>query len=163
MLALTLDIMIVALLLISLGAGLRLHNALKIFRVDRNEFQPMIQSLDKATIRAENALGRLRKMAEDVSTSLSDEGKNAQRLVNELDFMTKRADQLAERLDDRISKSRSMERKSAAHKAGAPKSAMAGSTRTMPSQPKIADDIDLTVKPPRRRVPDLEQRLKNLR
>lgn len=163
MLALTLDIMIIALLLISLGAGFRLHNALKIFRVDRNEFQPMIQSLDKATVRAENALGRLRKMAEDVGTSLSEEGKNAQRLVNELDFMTKRADQLAERLDDRISKSRSMDLKSTMQKSALPKSALSSSTMSPPSQPATADDVDLAPKPPRRRVPDLEQRLKNLR
>ncbi|MGI9486726.1 MAG: DUF6468 domain-containing protein, partial [Geminicoccaceae bacterium] len=93
MLALTLDITIVLLLLISLGAGLRLHSALKIIRVEGNEFQPMIQSLDRATSRAEAALGGLRKMAEDVGVKLNGEAKNTQRLINELDFMTKRADQ----------------------------------------------------------------------
>ena len=149
MLALTLDIMIVLLLLISLGAGLRLHGALKIFRVDGSEFQPMIQSLDKATTRAETALGGLRRVAEDVGGKLNSDAKNTQRLIDELDFMTKRADQLAEKLDESIGKARSVDVKTA-------------------KKPRAADIEDLeppTVQttPPRRRVADLEQRLKNLR
>lgn len=149
MLALALDITIVTLLLISLGAGLRLHGALKLFRVDGNEFQPMIQSLDKATARAEVALGGLRRMAEDVGGKLNDETKNTQRLLNELDFMTKRADQLAEKLNDGISKARKIEPK-ASKTSGAREAVAAG-------------DVDAGLQHPRRRLPDLEQRLKNLR
>ncbi len=149
MLALTLDITIVVLLLISLGAGLRLHSALKIIRVEGNEFQPMIQSLDKATSKADATLGRLRKMAEDVGVKLNDEAKNTQRLINELDFMTKRADQLAEKLDDSIGEARSVDKK-------------------MAKLPKATDaahisDVEIPSSQPRRRVPDLEQKLKNLR
>lgn len=148
MLALTLDIMIVVLLLISLGAGLRLHGALKIFRIDSSEFQPMIQSLDKATARAEAALGGLKKMAEDVGGKLHEETKTSQRLLDELDFMTKRANQLAEKLDDGIGKARSIDLKKAEN----------GSI-----DPLGSDDVDVLLKQPRRRMPELEQRLKNLR
>lgn len=148
MLALTLDIMIVALLLISLGAGLRLHGALKIFRIDSSEFQPMIQSLDKATARAEAALGGLRKMAEDAGARLKEESKSTQRLLDELDFMIKRADQLAEKLDGSISEARSVDLKS---------------VRSRPNPPNSSDDADAAPQQPRRRVQDLEQRLKNLR
>ncbi|MEM9625096.1 MAG: DUF6468 domain-containing protein [Pseudomonadota bacterium] len=149
MLALTLDIAIVVLLLISLGAGLRLHSALKIIRVEGNEFQPMIQSLDKATSRAEATLGGLRKMAEDLGVKLNDEAKNTQRLINELDFMTKRADHLAEKLDGSIGKARSVDAQ-AAKKPQAAKSTP-------------GDRAELTSHQPRRRAPDLEQKLKNLR
>jgi hypothetical protein len=149
MLALTLDIAIVILLLVSLGAGIRLHGALKIFRVDSNEFQPMIQALDKATTRAETALGRLRKMAEDVGGKLNEDTKSTQRLLDELDFMTKRADQLAARLDDSIGKARSVDVK-------ASRSSPTGGDR-------IGDELDTRAQLSRRRVPDLEQRLKNLR
>ena len=149
MLALTLDIMIVILLLISLGAGLRLHGALKLFRVEGSEFQPLIQSLDKATSRAEAALGGLREMAKEVGGKLNDETKSTQRLLDELDFMTKRADQLAEKLDDRIGKARSADIEA---------------TKT----PRIADaenagDFDAAPTLSRRHASDLEQRLKNLR
>ena len=146
MLALTLDIMIVILLLVSLGAGLRLHGALKIFRVDSSEFQPIIQSLDRATARAEIALGGLKKMAGDVGGKLTKEARDTQRLLDELDFMTKRADQLAEKLDHHIGKARSLE------------------TRAARTPDADADrDSGQVAKQPRRRAPDLEQRLKNLR
>lgn len=149
MLALTLDITIVVLLLVSLGAGLRLHSALKIIRVEGNEFQPLIQSLDRATSKAEVALGGLRKMAEDVGVKLNDEAKNTQRLINELDFMTKRADQLAEKLDAGISKARSIDTKAA--------------KRSQTTEDIRASKIDIPLNQPRRRAPDLEQKLKNLR
>ena len=145
MLALTLDIMIVLLLLITLGAGLRLYGALKIFRVDGNELQPMVHSLDQATARAESALGGLRKMAVEVGNKLNKEAKNTQRLIDELDFMTKRANQLAEKLDDKIGKARSAS-------AGVPASRAAGAERDPASSVS-----------PGRRAQDLEQRLKNLR
>jgi len=149
MLALTLDIMIVVLLLISLGAGLRLHGALKIFRVEGSEFQPLIQSLDKATTRAETALGSLRKMAQDVGVKLNDDAKNTQRLIDELDFMTKRADQLAEKLDGCIDKARAVETRVV--------------EKTRPSTLSDVTSLDTPVTPSRRPVSDLEQRLKNLR
>ncbi|MDH3659713.1 MAG: DUF6468 domain-containing protein [Alphaproteobacteria bacterium] len=149
MLALTLDIMIVVLLLISLGAGLRLRGALKIFRVDGNEFQPMIHSLDKATTKAESALGGLRKMAGDVGVKLNDEAKKTQRLLDELDFMTKRADQLAEKLDDSISKARSIDLKMA--------------KRIDAANVEGANEVKVARKQPLQRTPDLEQKLKTLR
>ncbi len=149
MLALTLDITIVVLLLISLGAGLRLHSALKIIRVEGNEFQPMIQSLDRATSKAEVTLGGLRKMATDVGVKLNDEAKNTQRLINELDFMTKRADQLAEKLDESIGEARSIDVK------------VAKAAQTAKAAP--TGDVELPSNQPRRRAPDLEQKLKNLR
>lgn len=149
MLALTLDITIVILLLISLGAGLRLHSALKIIRVEGNEFQPMIQSLDRATSRADATLGGLRKMAEDVGVKLNNEAKNTQHLINELDFMTKRADQLAEKLDDSIGKARSADKK------------MAKTPHT--TEAARISDIEIPPNQPRRRTPELEQKLKNLR
>ncbi len=149
MLALTLDILIIVLLLISLGAGLRLHGALKIFRVDGTEFQPLIQSLDKATSRAEAALGGMRKMTEDVGGKLTEETKTTQRLLDELDFMTKRADQMAEKLNLSISDARSAERKV---------------ERTSPAIDKAKpDDVGARSNELRRRAPDLEQRLNSLR
>lgn len=155
MLALTLDIMIVVLLLVSLGTGLRLHGALKIFRIEGNEFQPLIQSLDKATARAEASLSNLRRMAEDVGGKLNDDTKNSQRLLNELDFMTKRADQLAEKLDDSIGKARSIKVKEARSDPSASIHPTAGMN--------AAEQLGSASNSPRRHIPDLEQRLKNLR
>lgn len=149
MLALILDIAIVALLLITLVAGHRLHRSLQTFRVTSEEFKPLIASLDHAAQRAEVALGGLRQMAEDASDKLSEEADKTQRLLDELDFMTKRADQLADKLDSGISRARTT----------APKPASAPST----TKTVGANEVPQLPKEQRRRAPDLEQRLKNLR
>ncbi|MEM7042910.1 MAG: DUF6468 domain-containing protein [Pseudomonadota bacterium] len=145
MLALTLDIMIVLLLLITLGAGLRLYGALKIFRVDGNEFQPMVHSLDQATSRAESALGGLRKMAVEVGNKLNKEARSTQRLIDELDFMTKRANQLAEKLEDKIGKARS------------------ASSGSPPPNSVDAEEAGAPSSPTDRHAADIRRRLKNLR
>lgn len=148
MVALILDILIVALLLTALGGGLRLHGALKTFRVDSDEFRPMIKALDEAADRAERTLQGLRQMVEDVGAKLSDEADGAQRLIDELDFMTKRADQLADQLNDNISQARtiSMKTKAASN-----------------AQPATPTDRRAQQNDARRRPPDFEQRLKQLR
>jgi hypothetical protein len=148
MIALTLDIAIIALLLLTLGGGLRLHGALKTFRVESDEFRPVIQSLDQAAQRAESTLGGLRRMVEDGCTKLGEETSNTQRLIDELDFITKRADQLADRLDDGISQARILNKK-----AETPPEASV--LQPIPSKVQVSE--------PRRRPPDLEQRLKQLR
>ena len=148
MVSLILDIVVVALLLMTLGGGLRLHGALKTFRVDSDEFRPMVQALDEAAERAERTLKGLRQMAEEAGAKLSDEADSTQRLIDELGFMTKRADQLAEQLDDGISQARAM------------------TMKTQPTanvQPAMPRDRSPKKNDPRRRPPDLEQRLKQLR
>ncbi len=91
----------------------------------------------------------MRKMAEDVGGKLTEETKTTQRLLDELDFMTKRADQMAEKLNLSISDARSAERKNdkkpAAIDATKPDHVASGKSEL------------------RRRAPDLEQRLNSLR
>lgn len=149
MLPLILDIMIVALLLITLGAGVRLHRNLQAFRLGGKELQPLIDALNEAAQRAEAALGNLGQMAEGVGARLSEETSSTQRLLDELAFMTKRADQLADRLDGGISRARNHE----------PKPAASGSAAVSGSPSEVL----ATPKEQRRRAPDLEQRLKTLR
>jgi len=141
MVAMTLDIVIVALLVMTLAGGLRLHGALKTFRVDSDEFRPMIQALDKAAERAESTLKGLRQMVDDAGAKLGDETDGTQRLIDELDFMTKRADQMADRLDDGISQARALTMK----------------TQIAPDpQPAMTREPKIPKNEPRRRPPDLE-------
>jgi hypothetical protein len=151
MLALTLDIAVLTLLLVVLAAGFRLRGALKSFRADSAQLQPLIDSLDKAAGRAETALFGLKQMAEGIGGQLSEEAAGAQRLIDELDFMTKRADQLAERLEGGISQARSTPARPAA------------TADEWAPPPKPAAAVKPAAAEPRRRPPDLEQRLRNLR
>lgn len=147
MLTLILDIAIIALLIVTLGAGSLLYKRLRAFRADMEEFEPLIHALDKTAKRAETVLAGLRQIAEDVGTKLAVEASSTQRLLDELDFMTKRADQLVDKLDDTISNSRRQEEK--------PKHAMP------PNSP--SEILAAAPQEPRRRAPDLEKRLKTLR
>lgn len=150
MVSLFLDLAIVVLLIMTLGGGYRFHKRLQTFRIDTQEFEPLIHALDNAAKRAEAVLGDLRQIAENVGAKLSTEADNTQRLVDELDFMTKRADQLADKLDGAISNARHQEVK---QPAAAPivTPVSPGEVLTTASQDQ------------RRRAPDLEKRLKNLR
>lgn len=150
MISLMLDGAIIILLITTLVAGYRLHQRLRIFRADTEEFEPLIQNLDNAAKRAGAVLVDLRQIAEDVGAKLNTEAGNTQRLLDELDFMTKRADQLAGKLEDTISGARKQE------------------ARQQPPVP-VADTrqpsevLAAAPQEQRRRAPDLEKRLKTLR
>lgn len=150
MLSMILDVAIILLLIVALVAGYRLQRRLRTFRAETEEFGPLVHALDNAAKRAETVLGDLRQIAEDVGIKLATEADNTQRLLDELDFMTKRADQLADKLDIAISSSRHQEE------------------RLQSTAPVITSDqtdelLPATSHDQRRRPPDLEKRLKNLR
>ena len=147
MFPLVLDIAIILLLVITLIGGVRLHKQLRMFRVEREEFEPLIHALDNASKRAETVLSALRQIADDVGGKLNAEAANTQRMLDELDFMTKRADQLADRLDGAISDARKKEGRK-------PPEAPVNVATRQDEAPSIE---------PRRRPPDLEKRLKALR
>lgn len=148
--SLILDIAILALLMVTLGAGYLFHKRLKAFQSDTKELETLIRALDNAATRAEAALGNLRKIAEDVGTTLSDEANKTQGLLDELNFMTTRADQLADKLEGAISGARKHEKQ------------IAPSEPIKPHQGSSPTKLPLSHEQ-RRRVPDLEKRLKTLR
>ena len=150
MVSLVLDIGILLLLIATLSGGYRLHKKLQAFQIETKEIEPLIQSLDHAAKCAEAVLADFRSVAEDLSTKLSTEANDTQRLLDDLDFMTKRADQLADTLENAISDARRQER------------------QQLSAEPEIVTEISDMVqttapRDQRRRVPDLEKRLKSLR
>ena len=150
MTSLILDAAIISLLVIALGAGYQLHRKLTKFRVDTKEFETLILALDNAAKRAEAALGNLRQIGENVGTKLTEDADKTQGLLDELNFMTKRADQLADTLEGAISSARKHEQKRM------PTSANARSLEPSDVPKLMAQDQ-------RRRAPDLEKRLKTLK
>jgi hypothetical protein len=150
MLPLILDVAIILALVATLVAGYRLHGRLRLFRAETEEFEPLIQALDHAARRAGTVLAELRRIADDVGTKLNAEAANTQRLLDELDFMTKRADQLAGKLDDTISQGRKQETRPKPVKAAAETHGPQEALAAVPGEQ-------------RRRAPDLEKRLKTLR
>ncbi len=152
MVSLVLNIAILLLLVLTLGAGYRLHKRLHAFRIEREEFEPLVHALDNASNRAETVLSDFRQVTESVSTKLTAEAEQTQRLIDELDFMTKRADQLADTLERAISGARHQEEKQS--------QPLAESAAVADHQAEVQT---LAPQEQRRRAPDLEKRLKNLR
>jgi Domain of unknown function (DUF6468) len=145
MLPLLVDGLIVVLLLVVLGRGLRLQRSLRQLRHDDGEIDRLIAALDRATARAQAALDGLRQTAEATGERLAGQLASTQRLVDDLHFLTSRGEQAADRLVEQIRKERP---------AAQPK-------------PTMAADLERARPPgrPHRAVPaaDLERTLRTLR
>ena len=142
MLSLIVDGTLAILLLAALGLGLRLLRSLRQLRSDDSEIERLIAALDAATGRAAGALEGLRQTADAAGQQLAGERAGAQRVLDDLQFLTSRGDQLADRLEEQIRKGRPMASRSSPAAAAAP----------LPAAPRAAD-----------RTADLERALRTLR
>jgi hypothetical protein len=102
MLALVLDGAIAVLILVGLGLGLRLQRDLRLLRSSDGELERLIAALDSASQRSEAALHGLKQAAATADERLA----CAQRLLDDLHFLTNRGEQLADRLEEQIRKAR---------------------------------------------------------
>jgi uncharacterized protein DUF6468 len=119
MLSLLVDGLIVVLLLVVLGRGFRLQRNLRELRSDDGEIDRLIAALDHATARAQAALETLRQTAEATGERLGSQLTGAQRLVDDLQFLTSRGEQTADRLVEQIRKERPAAQRSQAMPSGA--------------------------------------------
>jgi hypothetical protein len=106
MLPLLLDGLIVVLLLVVLGRGFQLQRHLGALRQEDGELDRLIAALDRATARAQTALDGLRQTAAETGERLTGQLTSARRLVDDLQFLTSRGEQAADRLMEQIRKER---------------------------------------------------------
>jgi hypothetical protein len=106
MLSLLIDGAIAMLLLVALGFGLRLERRLRQLRCGDGAIRQLIEALDAATERSAAALDGLRRTAEATSQKLAGDLASVQRLLDDLQFLTARGEQLADRLEEQIQKGR---------------------------------------------------------
>jgi len=125
MLSLVVDGALAALLLAALGVGLRLLRSLRQLRAEDNEIARLIAALDAASGRAAAALDGLRQAAEATGGRLAGELAGAQRLLDDLQFLTARGEQLADRLEEQIRNGRPGAHRSVAAAAPTPAAARA--------------------------------------
>jgi hypothetical protein len=102
MLALVLDGTLAVLILAALGLGLRLQRRIRQLRSNDGELERLIAALDSASERSAAAVDGLKQAAADADERLA----GAQRLVDDLRFLTSRGEQLADRLEDQIRRGR---------------------------------------------------------
>ena len=134
MLAIALDGLLLLLLLAALGIGLRIHQGLRRLRQDDGSLERLIEALDAATQRAEAALGGLKRTAEETSAGLQGDLERLQRLGDDLQFLSDRAGQQADRLEDQIRRGRG--------RSGPAMPAAAPTGPATPARPLGADDLE---------------------
>jgi hypothetical protein len=132
MLPLLVDGLIVVLLLVVLGRGFRLQRSLRDLGHDDGEIARLISALDRATARAHAAIEGLRKTAEASGERLAGQLTGAQRLADDLQFLTSRGEQAADRLLEQIRKERPAAQRPQPMAPGANRSA-GGPNRAVPS------------------------------
>ena len=106
MLTLIVDGLLAVLLLAALALGLRLQRSLHRLRHDDGEIGRLIEGLDTATSRSASALDGLRQTADATAERLAEQLAGAQRLLDDLRFLSSRGEQLADRLEQQISRGR---------------------------------------------------------
>ena len=101
-----LDIVVILLLVPTLFFAVVLNNRLSALRKSRDELAKVVNSFNEATMRAEAGIPRLKRATAEANTTLQERMEKAQSLRDDLAFMVQRAEEMAERLDDRLKSAR---------------------------------------------------------
>lgn len=103
---LVLDVMVAALLAVTIIYAWILNQRLSQLRRNRDDLAKVVSSFNDATARAEAGIPKLRKAAEDSGQALQERVEKAQSLRDDLAFMIERADAMADRLEHAVRSSR---------------------------------------------------------
>lgn len=105
-LELIINLIIIALLIPTIIYAYRLNHSLKILRENQNSLAQLVNALNEATFKAENSIPKLKSVTEHSSEGLKEVVDSAKELKDDLLFINERADNLADRLENVISTSR---------------------------------------------------------
>jgi hypothetical protein len=97
-----LEIVLVVLLAATLFHALRLERALGVLKRDRAALEELANGFNKSTRAAEQGIERLRGAADGAGRQLARHIDTAQRLREDLQFLTERSDRLADRLEQLV-------------------------------------------------------------
>jgi hypothetical protein len=95
--SMTLDLILAALLLITLGFGLRLERRLKALQASQATFAVAVADLDRAAARAETGLADLRGAMDEAASLLAGRIEKARELAGKLEALTNEGAAIAER------------------------------------------------------------------
>jgi uncharacterized protein DUF6468 len=100
------DIFITALLGVMITYSILLNRRLKKLRGNKNDVDNAIQQFDNAVSRAESSILNLKSLSETAEGSLLESIQQAQVLRDELAFMNERGEDIANKMEQKISESR---------------------------------------------------------
>lgn len=105
---LIINLLVIILLIPTLIYAYRLNKNLSILRQNQSSLAKLVQSLNEATIKAENSIPKLKTATQSTSGELKEVVDSAKTLKDDLMFINERADNLADRLENVIHNSRSL-------------------------------------------------------
>lgn len=106
---LIINLIIIGLLIPTILYAYRLNKNLEILRQNQSSLARLVESLNDATIKAENSIPKLKTATQNTSGELKEVVNSAKNLKDDLMFINKRADTLADRLENVIHNGRKLE------------------------------------------------------
>lgn len=106
---LIINIIIIALLIPTILYAYRLNQNLEAMRKNQSSLAELVRLLNDATIKAENSIPKLKTATQTTSGELREVVDNAKNLKEDLMFINKRADNLADRLENVIHNGRQID------------------------------------------------------
>jgi len=94
-----LELALIGLLAATLFHALRLERALGVLKRDRAALEELVAGFNSSTRAAEQGIERLRTAADGAGRQLARQAELAERLKDDLSFLTDRGEQIADRLD----------------------------------------------------------------
>ena len=167
-----LEIALIALLALTLVHAVRLERALGVLRRDRATLGEAVAGFDSSARQAESGLGRLQIMAQEATQQATRSIEGAAALKEDLAFLCKRGEDLADRLEQLVRAGRTLDPGRAREQPAAAAAAPPASIRAEPAasrSPRKSPDgdfADLREAAPRPRSKserDLQQALMGVR
>lgn len=103
---LVIDGALILLLSAVLIGGYRLNRRIAEMRDGQAQLADLVTGLDRATERAQQAIGRLKEESSSAKSELQQEARKARAMIDELTLITEAGDNLASRLEKQVSASR---------------------------------------------------------
>ncbi len=101
-----LDILLIALLGVTIGYAVVLNRRLSALRHNRDEFAALINALNQATKRAERALQRLKTTSDAIGQELQARVNDGEAVRDDIQFLLDRANRCADQLAETVRQNR---------------------------------------------------------
>ena len=159
-----LEIALIALLALTLVHAVRLERALGLLRRDRTALGEAVAGFDSSAREAESGLGRLRVMTQEATQQATRSIEGAAVLKDDLAFLAKRGEELADRLEQLIRAGRALDPARAREQptAAVPVAPAAAPARAEPAKSR-SDSSEAVPRPRSKSERDLQQALMGAR
>lgn len=136
-----LEIALMALLALTLVHAVRLERALGLLRRDRTALGEAVAGFDSSTRQAESGLGRLHLMTQEATQEATRSIEGAAALKEDLAFLARRGEDLADRLEQLIRAGRALDPGRAREQPAAPARPEPARTEPARPEPSRADQV----------------------